>query len=65
MAAKIIIRCMLVALCILFVLFESFNDNPYERKFGGMTYPGFVSLVGIVLCAGATYWLNQRGGREE
>jgi hypothetical protein len=65
MVAQFIIRLMLLVLCVLFVLFGCFNDNPYERQVGGLSYLGFVSAIGIALCVGALYWLNRKGRREE
>jgi hypothetical protein len=62
--AKEIISIMLAGLCLLFLGFTMFNDNP-SPSWGGINYMMFVSGVGIALCTGALYWLGRKDNREK
>jgi hypothetical protein len=64
--AKFLIVILLAVLCLIFLSFAMFNDNPKPRpQVGDMSYMMGISGFGIALCIGALYWLSAKDSRRK
>jgi hypothetical protein len=63
---KFLLFILLAVLCLFFLSFAMFNDNPQPHpKVGSMSYMMIITGVGIILCLGGLAWSFAKDKRRQ